>query len=161
MMSAPPEARNVYFNEIYITINIETTNRRMEEEVQQLELLARKRELEKVKVDENDNDNIDQQAGISDTNNEDGPNNKATMFGDFTDQSCWVQLVVGRKPAEATDLAASSKGSVFAYVHNSDNNYFINLDKFERFILIRMNNVNPPHWDLLDETASLVINLIV
>jgi hypothetical protein len=33
MMSAPPEVRNEYFDEIYKTINLETTNRRMEEEV--------------------------------------------------------------------------------------------------------------------------------
>jgi hypothetical protein len=69
--------------------------------------------------------------------------------------------VVGRKPVEAADLAASSKGSVFACVHNRDNNDFMNLDKFERFILKRTNNMNPPHWDLLDETASQVIDHIV
>ena len=85
MMSAPPEVRKEYFDEIYKTINLKTTNRRMEEEVQQLELLARKRELEKVMADENDN--VDQQAGGRDTNNEDGPDNNATKFGDFTDQS--------------------------------------------------------------------------
>ena len=154
MMSAPPEVRNVYFDKIYKTINLETTNRRMEQEVRQLELLARKRQLEKVKVDENDKDNVDQQAGVSDTNNEDRPDNKATMFGDFTDQSRWVQLVVGRKPVKAADLAASSKGSVFACVHNRDNNDFMNLDKFERFILKRTNNVNPPCWDLLEENGQ-------
>ena len=92
MMSTPPEVRNVYFDEIYKTINLKTTNRRVEEEVRQLALLSRKRELEMVMVDENNNDNVDQQAGVSDTNNEDGPDKKATMFGDFTDQSRWVQL---------------------------------------------------------------------
>ena len=48
MMNAPPKVRNVYFDEVYKTINLETTNRRMEEEVKQMELLARKKELEKV-----------------------------------------------------------------------------------------------------------------
>jgi hypothetical protein len=67
MMSAPPEVRNEYFDEIYKTINLETTIHRMEEEVQQLQLHARKRELEKVTADENDN--VDQQAGGRDTNN--------------------------------------------------------------------------------------------
>ncbi len=32
MMSAPPEVRNEYFDEDYKTINLETTNRRMEKE---------------------------------------------------------------------------------------------------------------------------------
>jgi len=161
MMCAPPEMRNEYFDKIYKTINLETTNQSMEEEVRQLELLARQRELEKATADKNDNHNVDQQAGVSDTNNEDRPDNNATMFGEFTDQSRWVQLVVGRKPVEAADLAASSKGSVFACVHNRDNNDFMDLDKFERFISKRMNNVNPPCWDLLDETASQVIDHIV
>ena len=33
----------------------------------------------------------------------------------------------------------------------------MNLDKFERFILKRTNNVSPPHWELLDKTSSKVI----
>jgi hypothetical protein len=151
MTSAPPKVRNEYFDKIHKTVNLETTYRRMEEEVQQLELLARKRELEKVMADKNDN--VDQQAGGRDTNNENGPDNNATKFCDFTDQSRWVQLVVGRQPVEAADLAASSKGSESACVHNRDNNDFMNLDKFERFILKRINNVNPPCWDLLEENG--------
>jgi flagellar motor switch/type III secretory pathway protein FliN len=92
-------------------------------------LLDRKRELEKMTADKSNNNNIYQQAGASGKNNEDGSDNNETMLGEFTDQSCWVQLVVGRKPVKAADLAASSKGSVFAYVHNKDNND-MNLDKF-------------------------------
>ena len=69
--------------------------------------------------------------------------------------------MVGRQPVKAADLAVSSKGSEFASVHNRDNNHFMNLDKFERFILKRANNVNPPHWELLDEMASEVIDRIV
>ena len=112
-------------------------------------------------ADKSNNNNIYQQAGASGKNNEDGSDNNETMLGEFTDQSCWVQLVVVRKPVEAAGLAASSKGSVFACVHNRDNNDFMNLDKFERFILKRTNNVNPPHFGLLDDMASQVINHIV
>ena len=46
-------------------------------------------------------------------------------------------------------------------MHNRDSTDFMNMDKFERFILKRTNNVNPPHWDLLDEMSSKVIEHIV
>ena len=46
MMSAPVDIREKYFGEIYSTIQLETANRRMQEEVRQLELVAKKKELE-------------------------------------------------------------------------------------------------------------------
>ena len=37
----------------------------------------------------------------------------------------------------------------------------MNESKFERFILKRTNNKNPPRWDLLNETAMAVVDHIV
>ena len=46
-------------------------------------------------------------------------------------------------------------------MHNRDSTDFMNMDKFETFILKRTNDVDPPHWDLLDKTSSKVIEHIV
>lgn len=76
-------------------------------------------------------------------------------------QSRWVQLARGGKVIEASDLLASSRGAEFACVHNRDSQDFMNESKFERFILKRTNSNNPPRWDLLNETATTVMDHIV
>jgi hypothetical protein len=55
MMSAPVEIRERYFGDIYATIQLETANRRMQEEVRQLELAAKKKELEAMLSGNNNN----------------------------------------------------------------------------------------------------------
>jgi hypothetical protein len=128
----------------------------MEEEVCHPELLARKRELEKITVDEKDDIGEQEASGDGSGDNDDSAN-----VVQFTDQSRWVQLVLGGKTVEAVDLIASSKGAEFACIHNRDSLDFMNIDKFKRFILKRTNSVNPPRWDLFDEINSKVIDHIV
>ena len=140
MMSAPLEVREKYFGEIYTTIQLETANRRMQEEVRQLELLAKKKQLEDLiaKTDKNEqNHELSEDEGAGDCNESDKEDS-------IDNQSCWVQLAMVRKEIEASDLLTCSRGSEFACVHNQGSQNFMNESKFEHFILKRTNNNNPP-----------------
>ncbi len=76
-------------------------------------------------------------------------------------QSRWVQLAMQRKDVQASDLMNCSRGTEFACLHNRDSHDFMNESKFKRFILKRTNDIDPPRWDLLHETATVVIDHIV
>ncbi len=65
MMAAPTDVRERYFGEIYKTIHLETENRRMQQEVLQLELLAKRKKLEKL-MGANDKDNGESVGGNDD-----------------------------------------------------------------------------------------------
>ena len=157
MMSAPSEICEKYFGEIYTTIQLETANRRIQEEVHQLELLAKKKQLEELiaQCDKNEKNN----EFLDDIGAEDLYEYEKEDSIDY--QSRWVQLARGGKVIEASDLLASSRGAEFACVHNRDSQDFMNESKFERFILKRTNSNNPPRWDLLNETATTVMDHIV
>jgi hypothetical protein len=157
MMSAPLEIREKYFGEIYTAIQLETANRRMQEEVRQLELLAKKKELEEVIG----KSNTDEQKECLDENEGTGDTNESDIEDSINNQSRWVQLAMGRKEVQASELLNCSRGTEFACVHNRDSQDFMNESKFQRFILKRTNSKNPPRWDLLHETATVVIDHIV
>ena len=80
---------------------------------------------------------------------------------DIHNQSRWVQLALSRDDVQASELVNSKKGSEFACLHNRDSNDFMNESKFQRFILKRTNSNEPPRWDLLHETATVVVKHIV
>jgi hypothetical protein len=155
MMAAPLEIREKYFAEVYATIQMESTNRRMQEEVRQLELMARKKQLEDElkKADVNDAEEQDDNAGM-------GCNNEAENT-DNNNQSLWVQIASRMNNVQASDLLNCSKGTVFACLHNRDSHDFMNESKFVRYILKRTNDIDPPRWDLLHETGAVVVDHIV
>ena len=73
-----------------------------------------------------------------------------------------VATVVGdRLGVVAHHLCSAERSEEFACMHNRDSQDFMNTDKFERFILKKTKATEPYQWDLLDETATKVIDHIV
>ena len=163
MMSAPVDIREKYFGEIYSTIQLETANRRMQEEVRQLELVAKKKELEAL-ISRSNKSRRSEDLSVEEGIEGDDVSEKeeeANGENNLNNQSRWVQLAMGKTEVQASELLHCPKGTEFACVHNRDSNDFMNESKFQRFILKRTNSKDPPRWDLLHETATVVIDHIV
>ena len=127
MMSPPLEVREKYFAEVYMTIQIETANRRMQEEVHQLQLLVKKKQLEEVISKSNTNERDDSLDGNEGT----GDTNELDIKESMNNQSHWVQLALGRKEAQASELLNCSIGTEFTCLHNRDSHDFVNESKFK------------------------------
>lgn len=50
-------------------------------------------------------------------------------------KSCWLELFALGLNVEPCHLVNVEKGAEFVYIHNRDNNHFMKIAKFERFIL--------------------------
>ena len=73
-----------------------------------------------------------------------------------------MATVVGDRLGVVAHHLCSAEGDTeFACMHNHDSQDFMNTDKFERFILKKTKAIEPYQWDLLDETATKVIDHIV
>lgn len=68
----------------------------------------------------------------------------------------WIRTHCWGKWSETAE-----KGAEFAWVHNCDSNDFMNSKKIERFILEKMKEMEPFHWELLDETWLKMIKKVV
>ena len=163
MMSAPTVIRESYFGDIYATIQLKTANRRMQEEVRQLELAAKKKELEDQLSRKNNNADSDDEPVHDKTRTDDGSDKEDDPDDSYNiqNQSPWVKLALSREEVNASDLANCQNGTEFACLHNRDSHDFMNESKFHRFILKRTNSNEPPRWDLLHETAAVVVDHIV
>ena len=69
-------------------------------------------------------------------------------------KSKWLQLMETGLVVQAHHLCSAEHGAEFACLHNCDNQDFMNVDKFERFILKKTKATVPYCWDLLDETGT-------
>jgi hypothetical protein len=67
-------------------------------------------------------------------------------------KSKWLQLMETGLVVEAHHLCSAEHCAEFACLHNCDSHNFMNVDKFERFILKKTKATVPYGWDLLDET---------
>ena len=76
-------------------------------------------------------------------------------------KSKWLQLMETGLAVEGHHLCSAERGAEFACLHNCDSHDFMNVDKFERFILKKTNSTAPYCWDLLDEMGTKVIDHIV